>query len=218
MKLLPRRALIIGLGGLGCPASLALAHAGIEHLTLVDPDVVEWSNLHRQLWHHDADVGAPKVVSAAQKLKRAFPRLQLKAEQVRLDEGNALPWFLDHDVIVDGTDGVESKFFFSDVAMQSGTPLVYGGVVRFEGLAMRIGRGGPCLRCLFESPPQDALSCSQAGVLGPMAGLVGGIQASLALNSLDSPGESVLHVLDGKRLSWRQRRVARRSDCEGCAL
>lgn len=211
----PQRVLIVGMGGLGCPTSLALAEQGVAHLTLVDDDVVDVTNLHRQPWHHLADVGRPKVESAAQKLRRAFPQLSLDARRERLGASDALELFAAHDLVIDATDGVKTKFLLSDAAVLSGTPLIYAGVLRFEGLAMRIERGGPCLRCLFERPPDDAPTCAQAGVLGSMAGLIGGVQARLALTPI-TPPISMLHVIDGHALSFRAVKVRRRADCLAC--
>ncbi|MDP2272062.1 MAG: HesA/MoeB/ThiF family protein [Archangium sp.] len=215
-----KHVLIVGVGGLGCPASLALARAGVTQLTLMDPDVVEPTNLHRQPWHHLADVGQPKVHSAAAKLERAFPGMQITARQERLTAQNADELFTTHDLVIDATDGVDTKFLLSDTSVRTGTPLIYGGVLRFEGLAMRIQRGGPCLRCLFETPPDDALTCAQAGVLGSMAGLIGGLQASLALRARaplpEGEGTASLQVVDGRSLTFRSVRVRRRADCAAC--
>lgn len=206
----------MGVGGLGCPASLALARAGVRRLTLVDFDRVDVSNLHRQPWHHPTDVGRLKVESAAEKLARQFPRLVLELKPEAVHAGNAEALFLGHEVVIDATDGVHTKFLLSDAAVLTGRPLVYGGVLRFEGLAMRIQPGGPCLRCLFESPPDDVPTCAQAGVLGAMAGVVGGLQARLALAPEAEAGRARLHVVDGWSLALRTVRVARRPDCAAC--
>lgn len=214
--MIPKRVLIVGVGGLGCPVSLALARAGVGQLTLIDPDVVELTNLHRQPWHHAADLGRPKVHSAAGKLVKAFPGLQVDALQERVTAQNAQRLFESHDLVVDATDGVQTKFLLSDASVLTGTPLIYGGVLRFEGLAMRLERGGPCLRCLFEAPPDDALTCAQAGVLGSMAGLIGGLQAALALRRAGTAGEAMLQVVDGRSLTFRTVRVRRRVDCAAC--
>ncbi|HLK99857.1 MAG TPA: HesA/MoeB/ThiF family protein [Myxococcaceae bacterium] len=218
------RVLVVGAGGLGCPASLALAHAGVGHLTLVDPDQVDVTNLHRQLWHRTADVGRFKAQSAATGLLRAFPDLSLEAMFERVDATNAEALFRAHDVVIDATDGTATKFFLSDVAVLTGVPLVYGGVLRMQGQAMRIDPDGPCLRCLYEGPPApDAVpTCAQAGVLGSMAGLVGSLQALLALERLSGAvgparGEAVLHVVDGVSLAGRTVRVRRAPECLGCA-
>jgi len=218
------RVLVVGAGGLGCPASLALAQVGVGHLTLVDPDRVDVTNLHRQLWHRTSDVGRPKVESAADGLRRAFPGLRVETLAERVDDRNAAALFQAHDAVVDATDGTSTKLFLSDVAVAVGVPLVYGGVLRMQGQAMRVEPGGPCLRCLYEEPPSpDAVpTCAQAGVLGSMAGLVGAVQALLVLERLRAPapgarGEATLHVIDGATLRGRQVRVRRAPDCEGCA-
>jgi molybdopterin-synthase adenylyltransferase len=213
VTVIPAEVLIVGVGGLGCPVSLALARAGVNTLTLIDPDVVELTNLHRQPWHHLADVGKPKVRSAAEKLARAFPEVRVEALQERVDAQNAERLFRAHALVIDATDGVQTKFLLSDTSVLTGTPLIYGGVLRFEGLAMRIERNGPCLRCLFEVPPDDAPTCAQAGVLGSMAGLIGGLQAELALRPNAAKGESALQVVDGRALTFRTVRVKRRADC-----
>lgn len=214
---LPQRVLIVGVGGLGCPVSLALARAAVPSLTLIDPDLVELTNLHRQPWHHTADLGRPKVHSAAEKLQRAFPATRVTPLQDRLTPTNATELFRAHELVVDATDGVETKFLLSDTAVRTGTPLIYAGVLRFEGLAMRIEPGGPCLRCLFENPPDDAPTCAQAGVLGSMAGVMGGLQASLALQGAAvRPGEAMLQVVDGRGLTFRAVKVRKRADCAAC--
>lgn len=212
----PPSACVIGMGGLGCPASLALARAGVRALTLVDPDVVDVSNLHRQPWHHPADVSRPKVESAGEKLAAQFPGVALTLRREAVDASNAEALFRGHALVVDATDGVHTKFLLSDAAALTGTPLIYGGVLRFEGLAMRIERGGPCLRCLFETPPEDVPTCAQAGVLGAMAGVVGGLQGLLACAPNPEPGLARLHVVDGWTLGLRTVRVRRRSDCAAC--
>ncbi|MCC6336931.1 MAG: HesA/MoeB/ThiF family protein [Myxococcales bacterium] len=212
----PARVCVVGVGGLGCPASLALARAGVGHLTLVDPDRVDVSNLHRQLWHHPQDVGRLKVESAGQKLRAQFPSLGLALRPGRVDASNVLALFEDHDLVIDATDGVQVKFLLSDAAVLARRPLIYGGVLRFEGLAMRVQPDGPCLRCLFETPPVDVPTCAQAGVLGSMAALVGALQATLALRPEQEKGLAWLHVLDGWTLAARTVRVRRRKDCAAC--
>lgn len=214
--LVPDSVCVIGVGGLGCPASLALAFAGVKRLTLIDPDVVELTNLHRQPWHHPADVGVPKVESAASKLRRQFSGLALTARQERATAATIESLFATHDVVLDATDGVGTKFLISDAAVLTKRPAIYAGVLRFEGLAMRLEPGGPCLRCLFETPPTDVPTCAQAGVLGAMAGVMGGLQASLAFRPNPEPGLALLHVVDGLDLSFRTVKVRRRRDCAAC--
>ncbi len=207
---------IVGAGGLGCPAALTLLHAGIEQITLIDPDVVELSNLHRQLFHTDADLGRLKVESAAQKIARQFPRVQVEARHERATALNAEPLFTRHQVVIDATDHVETKFMLSDIAVRTGTPLIYGGVLRFEGLAMRVERGGPCLRCVFETMPSDGPSCAEAGVMGSMPALIGALQAQLALRPNASRGHAALHRFDGRTMTSRVRLWRQRPDCPTC--
>ncbi len=205
---------IVGVGGLGCPSSLALLQAGITELTLVDPDVVEVSNLHRQLWHQEADVGRLKVDSAASKIRARFAAANVQTLAQRVTAANAPELFARHDVIIDATDGVETKFMLSDLAVRTGTTVIYGGVLRFEGLAFRIERGGPCLRCLFETPPTEAPTCANAGVMGSMPGIIGALQASLALTPNRTRGEATLHRFDGLDFNARPLTLRRRRDCQ----
>ena len=215
------RVLIVGAGGLGCPASLALARAGVARLTIADPDKVEISNLHRQLWYRSSDVGQMKVNAAADRLRAAFPALELDTRPVKVDASTADALFREHDVVIDGTDGVADKFALSDAAVRTGVTLIHGGVLRLTGQAMAIRRGGPCLRCLFDVVPsaEDAPSCAEAGVLGSMAGVIGGLQAMLAIEELKGgavAGASMLHVIDGRTLSSRQVTVKKTAGCPGC--
>ena len=207
------RALIVGIGGLGCPSSLALAAAGIEHLTLIDPDVVELSNLHRQPWHTDADLGRPKVDSAAEKLRQRFPNTTVATSQLALTAQNAASLIAGHDVVLDGTDRGPVKFLLSDLGRPANVAVIFGGVLKLEGLAMRIEPKGPCLRCLFEESALDGPTCAQVGVLGPMAGWVGATQAALALHG--TPG--VLHRFDGEQLRRREVTVNIAPDCPRCS-
>ncbi|GEN09830.1 thiazole biosynthesis adenylyltransferase ThiF [Myxococcus fulvus] len=217
--------LVVGAGGLGCPVSLALAQAGVGHLTLADPDRVDMTNLPRQLWHRAEDVGRNKAESAAAGLARAFPGLSTEVLPERVDADNVEGLFRSHDAVIDATDGVATKFFLSDVAVLTGVPLVYGGVLRMQGQAMRVEPGGPCLRCLYEAPPppDSVPTCAQAGVLGSLAGLVGSVQALLVLELLAGaarrvPGETALHVLDGRTMLGRVTRVTRAEECSGCQV
>ncbi len=207
--------LIVGVGGLGCPAALALApHA--DQLTLVDFDRVELGNLHRQPWHHPGDVGRLKVDSATEKLRAQFPELRVVSLSTRVTAENAPALFRLHDVVIDGTDGVETKFMLNDVAVRLGASLIYGGVLRFSGQAMRIEPGGPCLRCLFDDPPLDAPTCAQAGVLGSMAGVIGGLQGELAFRRNPVPGQAQLQVVDGLGFKVRSVTVTKAPDCPAC--
>jgi molybdopterin-synthase adenylyltransferase len=220
-----RRVLIVGAGGLGCPASLALARTGVGMISLADPDVVDPTNLHRQLWFRTSDVGRPKVEVAASRIVAAFPAVGVEPLRAKVDAKNAESLFRAHHVVIDATDGIATKFLLSDVAVLTGKPLVYGGVLGLEGQVMEIGPDGPCLRCLFERPPDpDAVpTCAQAGVLGSVAGVVGAMQARIALQRLLHPearleGRSSLRVFNGAALRTREVVVRRAVDCAGCSL
>jgi adenylyltransferase/sulfurtransferase len=214
------RVLVVGIGGLGCPAASALAQAGVRRLTLVDPDCVDLTNLHRQPLYGSADIGKPKVQVAEQKLRATFPQLSVEVQSVRLDSLNAEELFKSHGAVIDGTDDPSAKFLLSDSAVRFGTPVAYGGVLRMRGQAMLISPAGPCLRCLFEGPPQEDGSqvCAQAGILGSVAGVVGAIQAALVIGALQGQGEyGKLITFDGVRLQSRTHRVARALECPVCA-
>jgi len=216
-----KRIVLVGMGGLGWPAALALAHAGIGRVTIVDPDVVEASNLHRQPWYRVSDIGQPKVEAAARRLRAAFPRLAVAIARSRVDDSRAAVLLDGHDVIIDGTDDVHAKFILSDAGVRLGIPVVYGGVLRTVGQAMLIAPGGPCLRCLFDEPAagEEPPSCARTGVLGTVAGLVGAIQASLALSVLtrDSWRRGQLVIVDAWKMSQRVIAVPRAPDCLVCA-
>jgi molybdopterin/thiamine biosynthesis adenylyltransferase len=216
-----QRVLMVGMGGLGCPAALALAQAGVQQITIADPDVVDLSNLHRQPWYRISDLGALKVEAAARRLREAFHSVQLKVLPQRVDKECAAMLFTQHDAVIDGTDDVETKFLLSDSAVRHRVPLVYGGVLRTHGQAMLIGPGGPCLRCLFEQPAaeEQVPSCARAGVLGTVAGIVGATQALLALSALAGEHHRYgrLIILDGWRLRGREFVVRQAPDCSACA-
>ena len=209
---------IIGMGGLGCPAAVSLAQAGVRRLTLVDGDVVEPSNLHRQPLYGPEDVGRLKVDVARERLARAFPGLELEAWARRVGPDDVEPLLARHALAIDGTDSVAAKFFLSDAVARVGTPLVSGGVVQWGGQAMRIDPGGACLRCLYGTAPREdeVPTCASAGVLGSLAGVLGALQASLALGPPSPEGQSTLHVVDGRSLRFRTLTVRRAPGCSGC--
>lgn len=212
----PKKVLIVGMGGLGCPASMALFAAGIHDLTFVDPDLVDLTNLHRQPWHRTSDLGKPKVESAAAKLGRLWKKGKYRALREKLDGGNVDALFSEVDAVIDGTDSAETKFLLSDAAVRTGKTLVYGGAIRLEGQAMVIRKDGPCLRCLFEAPPPEMVSCAQAGVLGSLAGAVGALQARLLLAPPEAAGAATLHRIDAAALEVRQVTVKKAADCPAC--
>jgi molybdopterin-synthase adenylyltransferase len=209
---------IIGMGGLGCPAAVALASAGLRRLMLVDGDVIDPSNLHRQPLYGPEDVGLPKVDVARERLARAFPGLEVETWRKRVGRNDVEALLARHALAIDGTDSVEAKFQMSDAVARTGTPLVSGGVVQWGGQAMRIDPGGACLRCLYGTPPgeDDVPTCARAGVLGSVAGVLGALQASLALGPASPEGQSTLHVVDGRSLRVRTLTVRRVPHCPGC--
>ena len=174
---------IVGVGGLGAPAAVALAAAGLDRLTLVDPDVVESSNLPRQPLFGDRDLGRPKVEAASERLCRERPGLRIESVVARVDPASAVALLSGHAAILDGTDGLESKVLLNEVAVETGIPLVHAGAVGLEGQLFSILPGSSaCLRCLFvELPdPDDMPTCQQSGILGPVVGAVGLAAAKIA--------------------------------------
>jgi molybdopterin/thiamine biosynthesis adenylyltransferase len=211
--------LVVGVGGLGCPAAMALARAGVGALGLCDDDEVERTNLHRQILFDDADVGAHKVDAAARALRRLAPRLELRLHRTRLLPDNAVDLVRGYDVVLEGSDNFATKFLAADACALAGVPVVHASAVRWIGTALAVGpRGGPCYRCLFEDVPADgAPSCAQAGVMGPVVGLVAAAQVDLALALLgggDVAGRIV--TFDGRTGAWRRHRVPSRPDCPLC--
>jgi len=214
--------LIIGVGGLGCPASIGLAAGGIERLILLDPDSVELSNLGRQILYTDQDVGQPKVEVAKRVLQERFPEVKVEAVAERLDTSNVDQWFERADVVIDGTDDPVTKFLINDRAHVLGTPAVLGGIARFHGLVLAVsGDHGPCYRCLFENPPspEESQSCSEAGVLGPLAGMVGHLQAkrALALLAGNTAGQTgFVTTIDALRGRIRDIPLPQETECAIC--
>lgn len=213
------RVLIVGVGGLGCPAAMALARAGIGTLGLADDDGVDVSNLHRQILFDDADVGRPKVPAAAAALVRLEPSLCVEMHEARLLPSNAVALVSRYDLVVEGSDNFATKFLASDACVLAGRPIIHAAAVRWHGTTLAVGpRGGPCYRCLFEDVPlEDPPNCAEAGVVGPMVGVIAAAQADLALSVLE--GADVLGELftfDGRSLAVRRRRVPRRPGCSLC--
>jgi molybdopterin/thiamine biosynthesis adenylyltransferase len=218
MNLHDAKVMVVGMGGLGCPAALVLARAKVGSLTLVDSDCVELSNLPRQLWHRPSDLGRPKVDSASERLEAAFPKLHLQTRALRLDAVNAPELFSQHDLVIDATDGAATKFVLSDVSVATGTALVYSGALGFFGQVLLVRPGGPCLRCLFEkAPAREGPTCAQTGVLGPLVGAVGALAAQVGLHFLQQGprrGDTeLLRMVEGRAFVARQISVTRRTDC-----
>ena len=180
-RLKAARVLLIGAGGLGSPAALYLAAAGVGHLGIVDADEVELSNLQRQVLHGTRDVGRSKVASARDRLRDLNPNVSVATYHTRLTSANAMELVRDYDVVVDGSDNFPTRYLISDASVLLGIPNVYGSVTRFEGQASVFGAdGGPCYRCLFPEPPPPGLvpDCAEGGVFGVLPGMIGAIQAT----------------------------------------
>jgi len=182
-----RGVLILGAGGLGCPAAFALAAAGVRELGVVDDDVVDVTNLHRQILHGEPDVGVSKVESLAHALERRFPRLRVTPHAARFDASNAVALVTAYAVVVDGSDNFATKFVANDACVLARRPLVHGAAVGTGGQLLTVPAGGrPCYRCLFEEPPPAGVgpSCAEAGVLGPVPGVIGALQGAEAARLL----------------------------------
>jgi molybdopterin/thiamine biosynthesis adenylyltransferase len=198
---------------------MALARAGVGTLGLADDDEVDLSNLHRQILFDDADVGRPKVPAASKALARIAPSVAIETHETRLLPSNAVALVSQYDLVVEGSDNFATKFLAADACAIAEKPIVHAAAVRWHGTALAVGpRGAPCYRCLFEDVPlENAPNCAEAGVVGPMVGVVAAAQADLALSVL--AGEDVfgeLFTFDGKTLASRRRRIARRASCLLC--
>lgn len=220
-SLLARRsALVIGLGGLGCPAALALARAGVGHLVLCDDDVVQASNLHRQILYRDDDIGRDKLDAARDALLREGAE-RVTVLRTRFLPENARELLNGIDVALEGSDNFATKFLVADAGYLSRVPVVHGAAVRFTGTAWSVGpQGAPCYRCLFEDVLEDsaAPNCSDAGILGPVVGVVGAMMADLALDVLlDDPSRrNRIFTFDGKTQRLRSVEVTARVTCPLC--
>ena len=215
--------LLIGAGGLGCGAALALAAGGARRLVVIDDDVVEENNLHRQILHADTAVGQPKVESLAGSLAERFPEVSVTPVLGRFEAQSALNLLADCAVAIDGSDNLATKFLANDAAVLAGKPLVHGAAVETWGQLMTVPAGGrPCYRCLFEElpPPEaDAPSCAEAGVLGPVPGVIGALQAAEALRILrgESPALSGRLIrYDSRLMTMRAIRFRRNPGCGVC--
>ncbi len=225
-RLLESSVLVVGAGGLGSPALLYLAAAGVGRLGVADYDQVELTNLHRQILHGTPDVGRAKTESAAERLTAINPEVTLELFPERLESDNALDLVSGFDLIVDGSDNFPTRYLLNDAAVLSGVPLVYGAISQFEGQlsvfhADRDGTLGPCYRCLFPEPPLPGTvpSCAEAGVFGVLPGIIGSLMASEAIKLLLGIGEQLvgrlLH-LDALTLETFTITVARNHQCAVC--
>ena len=215
------RAVCIGIGGLGCPAALALARAGVGTIGLCDDDVVERSNLHRQILFCDSDVGKSKLVVAARALREGVPGLRVNTHDKRLSPAGAMALVREYDIVLEGSDNFATKFLAADACALAGVPVVHASAVRWVGTVLAVGaRGRPCYRCVFEDAPTDGVpNCAEAGVMGPVVGVVAAAQVDLALALLDGRGGGgTLVAFDGRTDSLRRHAVASREDCPLCGV
>ena len=221
-KIFAAKVLLIGVGGLGSPVSLYLAAAGIGTLGLVDNDVVDLSNLQRQIVHFTKDIGRSKVESAEQKLHALNPEVKLRTYNQHLDIDNIADIIGGYDFVVDGTDDFPTKFMINDACVSAGIPFSHGGILRFDGQTMTVLPGkSACYRCVFRnSPPPDiASACSKAGILGAVAGMLGTIQAAEVVKYVTGVGELLTDTLltfDALTMEFRKIILKRRPDCAAC--
>jgi molybdopterin/thiamine biosynthesis adenylyltransferase len=225
IRLRQARVLIIGVGGLGSPAALYLAAAGLGALGLVDPDRVELSNLQRQILHTTPDLNQQKVESAKVKISKLNPDVETIVYPVRLEEDNAAGIFSGYDFIVDGSDNFSTKFVVNDIAVRMGIAFSHAGIVRLQGQTMTVvPQKSACYRCLFDEPPppEEILNCQQAGILGAVAGTIGSIQATEAVKYLAGFEQGLLTdrllTYDAKSMKFRTVEVKRNVHCPACGV
>src|SRR5712664_1005020 len=221
-KLKAAKVLCIGAGGLGSPLALYLTAAGVGTLGIVDFDVVDYTNLQRQIIHTTADVGRKKLDSAAEKLKAINPYINLRTFDTRLSSANALELFREFDIIADGTDNFPTRYLVNDACVLTGKPNVYGSIFRFEGQASVFAtEDGPCYRCLYPEPLPPGLvpSCAEGGVLGILPGLVGVIQATETIKLILGQGDPLigrLLLVDALGMKFRELKLRKSPDCPAC--
>lgn len=222
LKLKQAKVLLIGTGGLGAPLGLYLAAAGVGRLGLVDFDVVDFTNLQRQVTFSTADVGRRKVEAARERLSQLNPAIEIVAHEARLTSENALELFRDYDIIVDGTDNFPTRYLVNDACILLGKPNVYGSIFRFEGQATVFGcPGGPCYRCLYPEPPPPGLvpSCAEGGVLGVLPGIVGSLQAMETIKLILGTGDLLvgrLLLFDALSMRFRELKLRKNPECPVC--
>ncbi len=221
-KLKAARVLCIGTGGLGSPVSMYLAAAGVGTLGLVDFDVVDVTNLQRQIVHGQSNIGQRKVESAKQTLQEINPHIEIKTFDMRLTSENAFELFRDFDVVVDGTDNFATRYLVNDACVLMGKPNVYGSIFRFDGMATVFDASrGPCYRCLYPEPPPPGMvpSCAEGGVLGILPGIIGVIQAAETVKLIIGAGELLIGRLlkfDAMRMSFKEYKLRKDKDCPVC--
>lgn len=220
-KLLASRVLIVGMGGLGSPIAMYLAAAGIGHLILVDDDVVELSNLQRQIAHGTEDIGLSKVKSAKQTIQKLNPEIEVTYFEKRLNETELEKEVAAADIVIDGTDNFSSRFAINEHSVKNKTPLISGAAIRMEGQVSVFNKtpSSPCYRCLYKEEGELDTSCSNNGVLSPVVGIIGSIQANEAIKVLLDIGETLdgkLLMFDALQIEWRTLKLKKDSECPVC--
>ncbi len=221
-KLAKARIFVVGAGGLGSPVALYLAAAGVGTIGLIDSDVVDLSNLQRQVLHHTPDVNRSKVISAKEKIFALNPDVNVETYEDRLTSSNALELIKQYDVIIDGVDNFPAKFLLNDACFFAKKPLVHGGILRFDGRVFTIiPDQSACYRCIFKEPPPPGLvaSCQEAGIIGVVAGIIGTIQATEALKLILNIGQPLTNrILDfnAQNTNFREIRTKRNPNCQLC--
>ena len=221
-KLKAGSVLIVGAGGLGSPASLYLAAAGVGTIGLVDFDQVDVTNLQRQIMYTTKDVGAQKLDVSAQRLRELNPEIEIRTHAVRLSRDNAFEVISSYDVVIDGTDNFPTRYLVNDACVLLKKPYVYGSILRFDGqVSVFDAQHGPCYRCLFREPPPPGLvpNCAEGGVLGALPGIIGSLQALEAVKLIADVGESLvgrLVLFDGLSMRFRELKLKKRLDCPVC--
>jgi molybdopterin/thiamine biosynthesis adenylyltransferase len=221
--LINARVLIVGMGGLGCPIALYLTASGVGQITISDDDLVELTNLQRQIAHFDSDLGRSKVESAQTKMQAMNRHVKVTAIEKRLDEAELTDIMKNIDLVVDATDNFASRLAINRVCVATKTPVVFGAAVRLDGQILVYDPthdGAPCYECAYNDVNDSALNCSESGVAAPLVGIIGTCQAMEALRIICNIGESsagYLQTFDARSMTWNRFKVLKRSDCAGCA-
>ncbi|MGZ8955682.1 MAG: HesA/MoeB/ThiF family protein [Methylovulum sp.] len=222
-KLLAARVLIVGAGGLGSPASMYLAAAGVGNITLYDDDVVDLSNLQRQIAHHTLDIGIDKVISTRQTLNQLNPDINVNAVKQRLVGKQLENEVIKADVVLDCSDNFSTRFAINSACVRQQTPLVSGAAIRFEGQVSVFTPGknnSPCYNCLYQSDGEELQNCATNGVIAPITGIVGSIQALEAMKLIMGIGETLagrLLLLDGLTMEWNSMKLKKNPNCPTCS-
>lgn len=221
-KLSQAKIFIVGAGGLGCPVAYYLAAAGIGTIGLIDSDVVDLSNLQRQVLHHTPDVGRSKVQSAKEKIHALNPDVTVETYESRFSSENARELIRKYDVVIDGVDNFPAKFLINDACVMEGKPFVHGGILKFEGRVFTImPNESACYRCIFKNPPPPGVvpTCQEAGIIGVVAGIIGTIQATEAIKVILKIGRPLTDRIldfDARTTTFREIRVKRNPNCQLC--